>query len=306
MPAVDEGQIPVVPLPTPEQSFPVYPGPDEGQIPAVPLPTPEQSFPVYPGPGSGQAPSTPTPSVPSFPTPTPGTPLIPGGAIQPLPGSGSAPVYAGYAAARFLNAAYGYRPLRVYIGSSLAVPLLGTSSVSAYVRLPSGYQTITVAGQDGYIYLQRTLPFVRGERYTVAIVNRAGGLELVQISDACCAPAGQGATFRVGNLAYNSGPIDVLLSDGRVVFADVRFKETTSAKRIASGAYQFLFAETNLLPAPAYTDIETLDSAFIGTNPLPDTVATLYLQVQSGRRYSVYLVSSGPGYNAVTTLIIED
>lgn len=304
MPAVDEGQIPVVPLPTPEQSFPVFPGPDEGQIPVVPLPTPEQSFPVYPGPGGGQTPSMPTPSVPSIPTP--GTPSIPGGAIQPLPGSGNVPVYAGYAAARFLNAAYGYRPLRIYVGSALAVPLLGASSVSAYVRLPSGYQTITVAGRDGYIYLQRTLPFVRGERYTVAIVNRAGGLELVQISDACCAPARQGATFRVSNLAYNSGPIDVLLSDGRVVFADVRFKETTSAKRIAPGAYQFLFAETNLLPAPAYTDIETLDSAFIGMNPLPDTVATLYLQVQGGHRYSVFLVSSGPGYNAVTTLVVED
>ena len=100
--------------------------------------------------------------------------------------------------------------------------------------------------------------------------------------------------------------VDVLLPDGRAAYSDVRFKEITSFKRIAPGAYEFLFAETNQLPAPAYTDIETLDSAFIGANPLPDTAASVYLQVTRGRAYTVYLLQSGQGYNAVSPLVVED
>lgn len=93
---------------------------------------------------------------------------------------------------------------------------------------------------------------------------------------------------------------------GRAAYSDVRFKEITSFKRIAPGAYEFLFAETNQLPAPAYTDIETLDSAFIGANPLPDTAASVYLQVTRGRAYTVYLLQSGQGYNAISPLVVED
>ena len=115
---------------------------------------------------------------------------------------------------------------------------------------------------------------------TIAVINRPGGLDLLRITDNCCFTSLQAAHFRVGNLARNSGALDVLLPDGRAVYSDVRFKEIASFKRIAPGAYEFLFAETNQLPAPAYSDIETLDSVFIGANPLPGTAASVYLQVR--------------------------
>ena len=98
----------------------------------------------------------------------------------------------------------------------------------------------------------------------------------------------------------------MLLPDGRTVFTDVRFKEVTAFKRISSGSYEFLFAETNQLPAPAYSDIETLDSAFIGANPLPDTAASAYLNVSRGRAYTVYLLQNGQSYNAISPLIVAD
>ena len=53
--------------------------------------------------------------------------------------------------------------------------------------------------------------------FTIAIIKTAGGLDLLQIPDRCCPPTSGYSSFRVGNLAYNSGPIDVLMSDGRVV-----------------------------------------------------------------------------------------
>ena len=224
--------------------------------------------------------------------------------IQPLPVQPLPTIT--YAAVRFLNAAYGYPAFRVYVGNRRAAGLLNFASLSGYTRLAAGYQTVTVTGTDGYIYIQKTIPFESGGRFTVAVINRPGGLDLLRITDTCCFAPSRAAHFRVGNLARNSGALDVLLPDGRAAYSDVRFKEITSFKHIAPGAYEFLFAETNQLPAPAYTDIETLDSAFIGANPLPDTAASVYLQVTRGRAYTVYLLQSGQGYNAISPLVVED
>ena len=44
----------------------------------------------------------------------------------------------------------------------------------------------------------------------------------------------------------------------------------------------------------------------IGANPLPDTAASVYLQVTRGRAYTVYLLQNGQSYNAVSPLVVED
>lgn len=69
---------------------------------------------------------------------------------------------------------------------------------------------------------------------------------------------------------------------------------------------QFIFAQTNLMPMPAYMDIESLDSAFIGMAPLPDTVLSLYLDVQSNTNYTVYLLDNTDGTGGMQTLVVED
>ena len=53
------------------------------------------------------------------------------------------------------------------------------ASLSGYTRLAAGYQTVTVTGTDGYIYIQKTIPFESGGRFTVAVINRPGGLDLL-------------------------------------------------------------------------------------------------------------------------------
>ena len=79
-------------------------------------------------------------------------------------------------------------PFRIFIGSTLAVRSLEFTAVSSYRRMASGYRSVTVSGQDGYIYLQKTLPFQDNAPVTVAVVQTAGGLDLVPISDVCCPP----------------------------------------------------------------------------------------------------------------------
>ena len=166
-------------------------------------------------------------------------------------------------------------------------------------------KSFMIAGILGIIIgLAIIVPGVSGS--TVAIINTASGLDLLQIPDSCGAPTIGRSNFRVSNLARNTGPLDVALADGRVIFGDVRFKETTAFKNIQPGTYEFLFAETDQTPMPAWLDIETLDSAFIGMYPLPNMIASLYLNVRPNLNYTAYLISSGTDHNAVQVLVTAD
>ena len=243
---------------------------------------------------------------------TGGTPVIPlpdEGAGLPIDDAGNAvlgPNRPRAARVRFLHAAYGYPALRVRVNRTQMANWLTYASLSAYRRVPAGYQTVTVSSMDGYVYLQKTMPFSYGTSSTIAVVNRAGGMDLLQIPDSCCSSGGGTSNFRVSNLVYNSPPLDVLLADGRVIYTDVRFKESTSFKRIRPGEYQFFFAQTDLTPMPAWMDIETLDSAFLGETPLQETVASVYIRVLRSTTYTVFLLRSGAGNSAVQTMVVAD
>lgn len=152
---MENRNIPVTPLPNPGEGGAVFPG-DESNIPVIPLPNPGEGGAVNPG--------------------TTGGTII----IQPLPG-----VPVRYAAVRFLNATHGYPAFRIFVDGVRAVNLLSSGTASGYIRVPSGSRVITIAGQDGYIYLEQPLSFPASSTSTVAIINRAGGLSLTRIADAC-------------------------------------------------------------------------------------------------------------------------
>lgn len=276
-------QTPVTPLPNPGEGGPVY---DGGDAPSIPLPDPGEGGPAYDGDN--------TPAVP-LPNPGEGGPVYDGGTV-------TAPLRPWYARVRFLNAARGYRPFRVRINAAPTFRWLSFAGFTAYTGVAAGYQTVTVSGPDGYVYVQKSLPFQRGTQTTVAIINTQNGLDLLPIADGCCSPTGGYASLRVSNLAADSRPIDVLLGDGRVIYGDVQFKETTAFKRLRPGSYQLLFAETDLTPMPAWLDIETLDSAFLGAaSPADNRLASLYFTANAGVSYTVFLLSSGAG--GVQTLV---
>ena len=187
--AGEENDItPVIPLPNPGEGGPVFPGDEIQSTPSVP-PT-ESGGAIRPTPSQPSVgrPVRPTPCQPSVGGPICPTPSQPsaGGSItiQPLPGT-TITVPTRYAAVRFLNATHGYPPFRIFVDGTRVVNLLSSGTASGYVRIPAGRRTITVAGQDGYIYIQEALPFVSGSTSTVAIINRAGGLSLIKIDDAC-------------------------------------------------------------------------------------------------------------------------
>ena len=298
--SMDGGEA-VIPLPNPGEGGPVYPG-DSGGDAVIPLPNPGEGGPVYPGDSGGDA-------VIPLPNPGEGGPVYPGntgGSWGCSNCTTTVTTWRRTSSVRFLNAAYGYSAFRVHVGSGRFVSPLNYASASSYGRFRPGYHTVTVSGRDGYIYIQKSMLLQAGAASTIAIINTASGLDLLQITDSTSRPTGGFANLRIGNLAYNSGPIDVLMSDGRVVYSDLRFKEVGAFKRIRPGVYQFFYADTNLMAMPAGLDIETMDSAWLGVYPPHETFGSLYLDVVSGVNYSVYLLQSGPNHNNVQNLILMD
>ena len=183
---------------------------------------------------------------------------------------------------------------------------LNFASVTGYGRVYSGFQTVTVTGMNGYVYIRKSMPFQTNGLTTIAIIKTAGGLDLLQIQDSCCSPGRGYASFRVGNLAYNSGPLDVVMSDGRVVYSDLRYKEVAPFRRIVPGAYQFFYADTGLASMPASLAIEPMDSDWLGVYPPYETFGSLYLDVNAGDIYTVYLIQKGSGRNNIQNLILVD
>lgn len=147
---------PVIPLPNEGEGGAAFPG-DAGAVPVVPLPNPGEGGAVNPGQGNTIV-------------------------IQPLPGF--VPIPQQLTSVRLLNAACGYPALSLYIGSTPVAGPLEAGLVSSFVRFNAGRQTVTITDSSGYIYLQTRLRFEAGERQTLAVLLRAGGLELQVIREA--------------------------------------------------------------------------------------------------------------------------
>lgn len=94
---------PVIPLPNPGEGGPVYDG-NSGNTPVIPLPNPGEGGPVYDG-STGNIPVIP------LPNPGEGGPVNGGSSVRP-------PIWLPLSRVRFLNAAFGYTPIRIQITAS--------------------------------------------------------------------------------------------------------------------------------------------------------------------------------------------
>lgn len=280
-PIIPENNIPVIPLPNPGEGGSV--GGSGSNLPMIPLPNPGEGGPVYPGRPGQTIPILPLPNPPCFFCNTDSR----------------------FGKVRFLNAAFGYQPFRVFINRRFIVNGLGFASLTPYGRISDGFQTVTVTGTNGYVYIQKSMPFRAGDTVTIAIINTASGLDLMQISDEPCTRPRNMSCFRACNLAYYSNPIDVILEDGRVVYSDVRYKEVTTFKRIRPGEYMFYLAETNLRPMPRYQDIETVGSGVTDFD-LPEALVSVYVDVKPNNMYTLFILSRGITPGAIQTMVVED
>ena len=302
----NEEDIPVAPLPNPGEGGPVYDdsmdnnsggngsfGDDLSSIPVIPLPNPGEGGPVYNGPDHNR---------PSGGMWQPGYSHVPvyrpvfpsNGSITIFPGIGF-PCYncttsSSLGRVRILNASSGYPPFNVSLGNWRIGEQLDNGDITSYVQASSGFQTVTVSGTNGYIYIQKMITIRSGSASTVAIINTSTGLDLLEISDLSCNGPSGTTCIRACNLSPDLGPFDVALENrgnSYRTFTNVRFQEVTPFSSFAAGWYSIYVFRTN---------------AFNNSNAIAAASASL----TAGKSYTLYLFNDPSNTGGLRTLILSN
>ena len=302
----NEEDIPVAPLPNPGEGGPVYDdsmdnnsggngsfGDDLSSIPVIPLPNPGEGGPVYNGPDhnrpSGSMWQPGHSHVPVY------RPVFPSnGSITIFPGIGF-PCYncttsSSLGRVRILNASSGYPPFNVSLGNWRIGEQLDNGDLTSYVQASSGFQTVTVSGTNGYIYIQKMITIRSGSASTVAIINTSTGLDLLEISDLSCNGPSGTTCIRACNLSPDLGPFDVALENrgnSYRTFTNVRFQEVTPFSSFAAGWYSIYVFRTN---------------AFNNSNAIAAASASL----KAGKSYPLYMFNDPSNTGGLRTLILSN
>ena len=276
-------------LPQPLPSFPDADG-SAGAVVDGDAPQPLPSFPDVDGSGSAVYPDNDRPlPLPIFPSPVP---PVSQPSYQP---SGKT------CRVRFFHAAVQAGPINISVGSQRVASNLSFGNFSPYFCYSEGFRSISLinARTGRTVLLRKTVAFHAGDTLTFAVVNNAssGALELVTINDASCSGQLGGFAFiRMANFLLGDTALDLLLPDGRTLFSDVRYKETTLSRRLRPGSYSFLLANTPSRIEPRIVDVELDDSSYrISERYLPgygelDPLLSLSMQVRRGVMYTLYVI----------------
>lgn len=223
-----------------------------------------QTLPSYPdvdgsGPAVEGVPDTPQP-LPSYPDVDGSAPPVYPQPIPPIVTQPGQPVMR-CCRVRFFHAAVQAGSLNVNVGSQRVASNLAFGNFSTYYCFAEGFRTVSLinAGSGRTLLLRKTVSMSYGEQLTFVIVNNAstGALELVRVNDtACSGQMGGFGCLRMANFLLGDTALDLLTADGRVLFSDVRYKETTLSRRLRPGSYSFLVANTPVRIEPRIQDVE--------------------------------------------------
>ena len=279
-----EADVPVAPLPNPGEGGPVDSGSNQNNgsnVPVIPLPNPGEGGPV----DSGN-------NRPGFPPIF--RPIFPGnsGSVTVIPGI-TFPCYnciaTSFGRVRILNASTGYQPFYVYLGNWMIASGLGNGDITGYVQSASGTQTVTVSGANGYVYIQKTIQVRASASMTIAIINTASGLDIMEISDISCnAPSGT-SCLRACNLSLNLGPFDVSIgsqNSSYTAFTNVRYREVTPYTSFYPGWYQLYISRTGSYPNTA--------------------VATTSANMSANTSYTLYIFNAPNATDGLKTLVVSN
>lgn len=280
---INEADVPITPLPNPGEGGPVDSGNsmDNGAgVPVIPLPNPGEGGPVDSG-----RPNFPPIFRPIFPGGT-------GGSVTVIPGI-TFPCYnctaTSFGRVRILNASTGYQPFYVYIGNWMVASGLANGDITSYVQAASGTQTITVSGANGYVYIQKPVQVRASSSMTIAIINTASGLDIMEISDISCnAPSGT-SCLRACNLSQNLGPFDVSIGNQNssyMAFTNVRYREVTPYTSFYPGWYQLYIARTGAYPSTY--------------------VATAAANMSANNSYTLYMFNAPNATDGLRTMVVSN
>ena len=272
--------VPTTPLP------PLVGVPDSGLagVPTTPLP------PVVGNPSTDPDEVLPMPPVAGRPTAPPATrpPATRPPVILPTP---SLPNFRpqGEAEIRFLHAAPNYTSLRITVDARVFTGRLAYRRATDYEDVAAGVRTVTISGTNypRRVYYRAQIPFRAGEVLTLAIIQTASGLDLVQVADSACAGVPRGrACIRAVNLVSGSSGLDVNQFTQNTIFSDVQFREITGYRRAAEGEYSFYVSPT-------------------GTGA-GDALASFYTEIDAGTPYTFYILGTWGNRPQLRVEVLED
>lgn len=248
--------------------------PGQPTVPSQPSFPPRPDIPVHPN-----LPPPPFPNRPAVPSQPVFPPMGPSPVIPCVFCNNNQWIAGGI---RLLNAATGYNAFMVFIDNLPVYSGLNFSEVTRYRRINQGYHIFTVMGMNGYVYIRKSL-YVGDGMATVAITNSTSGLDLISIADTTCPMPNANACFRVCNLAYYSGSVNVAI--GNVYFNSVNFQQAASFSSMGPGTYAL-----------------TVSRSARPESTLVNTTVTL----NPRRIYTLYVLNWNPSMNAIRTLLVED
>lgn len=185
--------------------------------------------------------------------------------------------------ARFINASPEFSGLTVEVDNRIILTGMDFAEVSRYRRYSRGFHRVTVMAANGFVFLQQNV-FI-GNNSTIAIVSSNNRMNLTTITDGGCSASFSNSCFRVCNLAYASGAVNVILSNGLMSFTNTRPGTAGSFSRLRPGSYPVSVARS---ARPAVN----LLSTFINLNP--------------NRVYTLYVLNWNPSPDTIQILLVED
>lgn len=191
-----------------------------------------------------------------------------------------------YGTVRFLNASAGFDPFVIYVNEQLVVRSLENAEVSQYGRISAGRQVVTIAGDNGYVYVQKTITVKSGSATTVAIINTAGGngLDILEISDSTCSAGAGNGCLRACNLSYTNPALNVTLNRGYLTFRNINYRQVTNFAYLPSGNYNIQVSNRNS----------------------STTLVSSSVFVRSNASYTIYIFNWSLYADSIRILVVED
>lgn len=252
-------------------------------------------------PGEGTE-SLPTPMVPEQPLEEPQAPQMPQMPGRPNTGNGMATV-------RILNGAANYGALTVTVGGETVASDLPFAAATRYKNVQDGFQVVTVLASSypRRILYRQVIPFVATISVTLALVNTVNGVGIQSVIDIPCMSSSRKLScLRMVNLSYNSGPLDLVLEDGRVVFSDVRFKEVTQYKRAVEGTYNFKVLNSPNRPMPIVSDISLINDLTYQLSGNWEALLEFSIDMKANIMYTIYVLGNDGYLPSLQPYILEN
>ncbi|WP_298838634.1 DUF4397 domain-containing protein [Clostridium sp.] len=188
---------------------------------------------------------------------------------------------------RVLHASPNSPAVDVYINDILKFKNLTYSTFTNYVEVMTGNYNIKLypAGTKTIPVLNKNVFIPPGKIYTVAAIGTLPNIDLLLVLEPKVNNPSDNAYIKFTHLSPNAGAVDVTLPNGKILFKNVAYKESTDYMQVPPGTYTFEVRPTGTKKTVLY---------------IPN------VRLKPQRFYTVYAIGLAGGHPGLQALIPLD